>query len=122
MHDWPKDRLNKFTLENCFFRATNIVKNSDKSKYVYGRYGIAFDGLGSWSLGFFGVDNESSSSHTDNRKNNFLILGEAHTDDINDSIGAAEKNFSINFSKPKTKCCLSLHYNHDNSYLFVKGK
>ena len=82
LHDWPKDPLHKFTLENCFFRATNIVKNSYKSKYVYSRYGIAFDGLGSWSLSFFGADNKNSSSHTDNCKNNFLILGEAHTDDI----------------------------------------
>ena len=31
-------------------------------------------------------------------------------------------NFSINFSKAKTKFCLSLHYNADNSYLFVNGK
>ena len=69
----------------------------------------------------FGVAN-SSSSHTDNCKNNFLVLGEGPTDDINDSIGAAEKKFSINFSKAKTKLCLSLHYNRDNSYLFVNGK
>ena len=30
---------------------TNIVKNSDKSKYVYSRYEIAFDGAGLWSFG-----------------------------------------------------------------------
>ena len=28
----------------------------------------------------------------------------------------------ISFSKGKGKCCLSLHYNSDNSYLFVNGK
>ena len=27
-----------------------------------------------------------------------------------------------NFSKSKTKFCLSLYYNGDNSYLFVNGK
>ena len=32
------------------------------------------------------------------------------------------KKFDINFSKAKTKFCLSLHYNDDNSYLFVNGK
>ena len=32
-----------------------------------------------------------------------------------------EKN-DINFSKAKTKFCLGLHYNSDNSYLFVNGK
>ena len=54
------------------FGATNIVKNSDKDKWVYGRYGIAFDGGDWWSFGndtaknviTFGVDN-SSSSHLD---------------------------------------------------------
>ena len=33
---------------------------------------------------FFGVDN-SLSSHTDNWKNNFLVLGEGPTDGVNDS-------------------------------------
>ena len=33
-----------------------------------------------------------------------------------------EKKFSINFSKAKTKLCLSFQYNGDNSYLFVNGK
>ena len=33
-----------------------------------------------------------------------------------------KKKFSINFSKVNTKCCLSLHYNTDNSYLFFNGK
>ena len=30
-----------------------------------------------------------------------------------------KKKFSINFTKADTKFCLSLHYNADNSYLFV---
>ena len=41
-----KLRLRNFILKNCLFGATNIVKNSDKSKYVYSGYGIAFDGKG----------------------------------------------------------------------------
>ena len=52
----------------------------------------------------------------------FLLLGEGPIDDINDSISAAEKKFSIIFSKVKTKLCLSLHYNGDDSYLFVNKK
>ena len=66
----------------------------------------------------FGIDN-TSSSHTDNRKNNFLVLGEGLTSGINDSTGSAEKKFSINFSKANTKLCLSLHCNGDESYLYV---
>ena len=44
--DWAKILLNNFTLKSCLFDATNIVKNRDKSKYVYSGYGIALDGLG----------------------------------------------------------------------------
>ena len=69
----------------------------------------------------FGVDN-SSSSHSDNCKNNFLILGEGPTYCINGIFGSPEKKFSMNFIKANTKFCLSLHYNADNSYLFVNGK
>ena len=58
---------------------TNIVKNSDKEKYVYSGYGMAFDRKDSWSFNddtarnviIFGVDN-SSSSHTGNLKNDIL--------------------------------------------------
>ena len=33
-----------------------------------------------------------------------------------------QKKNDIHFSKPKTKICLSLYYNIDNSYLFVNRK
>ena len=50
-------------------------------------------GAVSWSLGhdfarnviIFGVDN-TSSAHTGNGKNNFLLLGKGPTDGVNDSI------------------------------------
>ena len=108
---------------------SNVAKNRDKSRYVYRFCGVAFDGLGSWSFGndfarnaiIFGVDS-SSSSHTDNRKNNFLVLDKGPTDDSNDSIDAADKRFCIIFSKAKTTFCLRFHYNRDNSNLLVKGK
>ena len=41
-------------------------------------------------------------------------LGEGTTDGINDSTGAAKKNF-INFSKANIKFCLSLHYSGEVS-------
>ena len=50
---------------------------------------------------------------------NFLILGLGITFGINGSFSVPEKIFSINFTKANTKLCLSLHYNGDNSYLFV---
>ena len=58
----------------------------------------------------FGVDN-SSSSHTNNPKNNILMLDEVPSDGINDSASAAGKIFSIRFHKSNTKFCLCLHYN-----------
>ena len=68
----------------------------------------------------FDVDN-SSSSHSDNRKNNFLILGEGPTYGINGTFGSPEKKSSIK-SRKNLVFCWSLHYNADNSYLFVNEK
>ena len=59
---------------------------------------------------------------TSHLKNDFLILGESLTFGINGRFVASGKKIDINFSKAKTKFCLSLHYNTDNSYLFVNGK
>ena len=38
------------------------------------------------------------------------------------SFGSPEKKISINFTKANTKYSLSLHYNADNSYLFINRK
>ena len=99
-------------MKNCLFGATTVVKNSDKEKHICSRYGITFDTAGSWSFDnefarnviIFGADN-SSSSHSDNRKNNFLVLGENRTYGINGSFGSPEKKFNINFTKANTKFC-----------------
>ena len=64
----------------------------------------------------------SRLSHADNSRNNILALGKGPTNDINDSVGTTEKKFSIDFGKANTKFCLSLHYNGDNSDLFVNAK
>ena len=84
-----------------------MLKNSDKSKNVYSGYVLAFDEAGSWSFDDFvsndvisGVGN-SSLVHTNNRKNNFLVLGEGPNDDINGCVSAAKEKFSINFSKKR---------------------
>ena len=63
-----------------------------------------------WSFGnhfarnvaIFGVDN-SALSHTNNWKNNFLESSERPTDGPNDSISAAARFFSDDFSKVKKK-------------------
>ena len=64
----------------------------------------------------------SPSSHADNCKNRFLLLGVGDPFGINGSFGVPEKKFSINFCKAKRRFSLSLHYNGHDSYLFVNGK
>ena len=39
-----------FNFKNCLFEATNIVKNTDKEKYVYSEYEVTFDSAGSWGF------------------------------------------------------------------------
>ena len=46
VHDldaWPRNPKNNFKSKNCLFKATNLVKSSDKEKYVCRGYGITFD-------------------------------------------------------------------------------
>ena len=47
---WPNISSNKFKFKNCFFGAPNVVKISDKEKFVYSGYGITFDDAVSWSF------------------------------------------------------------------------
>ena len=58
--------------------ATNIAKNTDKEKWVYSDYGIAFDGAGSQNFGndnarnvvIFGFVNSSAESRVVSFKGN----------------------------------------------------
>ena len=64
----------------CLFSGKNLIKIRDKEKWVYSDYGIAFVRAGLWNFDnefakidvTFGVD-ISSSSHTGNRINHFLV-------------------------------------------------
>ena len=96
---------------------------------MYSVYRITFDGPGLWSFDngiarnvkIFGIDN-NSSSHADNHKKNFLVLGEEATFGKMEDLIHQKKKININFSKANTKLCLSWHYNVDNSCLFANGK
>ena len=68
-----------------------------------------------------GVDS-SNSVHATNKTQNTLILGHGLTQEVNNTTIYAEKMYSPNFSAENKIFCLSLHYNGDNSYLFVNGK
>ena len=62
----------------------------------------------------------SSSTKIDNKKKDILILGKGQTQGLEHTL-SAEKMYSINFTENIKKFCLSLHYNKENSYLFVNG-
>ena len=64
----------------------------------------------------------SSSTHDNNKTRNVLVLGEDFIQGIEGITIYAEKMYSTNFIVDNKKFCLSLHYNGDDSYLFVNGK
>ena len=64
----------------------------------------------------------SSSVHVTNRTNHIYVMGKGFVQGINDTTIYSEKNFYRNFTDPGKKFVLSLHYNGDESYLFVNGR
>ena len=108
-----------------------MIKDSDKEKYAYSEYGIAFDSEGSWSfendfdrnvLILFGVD-KSSSYHSENCKNNFLYYVKNQLMASMEALDHQRKSLRlILLNQLQNFVCLSLHYNAANSCLFVNGK
>ena len=119
-----------FTLKYSLFGAVKITKHADISKYRYSGYRIGFDSKGSFlhADGTYGVNviifgaDLSSSTHVNNSVNNILVLGKDFIQGINSTKIYAEKMYSAYFTVYGKKNCLSLHYNGDNSYLFVNNR
>ena len=124
-------RNTDYALQNALFGGVKITKNAtDTSKHKYEGYGICFDEGGMFSMGnikngrnilIFGV-HENSVIHSNNKANNIFIMGDEFVHSINDTTFYAEKLYSQNFTGANKKFVLSLHYNGDDSYLFVNGK
>ena len=124
-----QDLNSDFTLKDCLFGRVKLAKNTNPDQYVYSSYGIEFDSRSEFSLCdgsmdkiviIFGVD-MSSSVHVDNKGKDFLILGISPTQRLDDTMLAAEAQYSHNFLRPNRKFCLSLHYNRSNSFSFVNA-
>ena len=64
----------------------------------------------------------SFSVHATNRANNIYVMGKELIQGINGTTIYAEKNFYRTFTDPGKKFVLSLHYNNNDSYLFVNGR
>ena len=110
------------------FGGVKLTKNADPDKYSHSGYGTAFDTRGYHSLPdgsvgknviIFGVD-MSSLVYIYNKGKDILILGKGPTQGLNHML-AAETQYSINFTRPDIKFCLSLHYNGSNNFLFVNA-
>ena len=110
------------------FGGVKLTKNADPDKYWYSGYGIGFNSRGYHSLPDGSVGKNfiifggymSSSVHIDNKGKNILILGKGPTQGLNHTL-TAETQYSVNFTRPGIKFCLSLHYNGSNSFLFVNA-
>ena len=127
-----------FTIQNALLGAMQITKNAtDNSKNNYKGCGICFDERSEFGHtitegGFthttdarnvliFGAD-MSFSVHATNRANNIYLMGTGLTQGINDTTTYAEKNFYRKFTDFGKKFMLILHYDGDDSYLFVNGR
>ena len=62
----------------------------------------------------------SSSTKIDNRKKDISVLGKGPTQGLELTL-IAEKMYSINVTENNKNFCLSLHYNKENSDLFVNA-
>ena len=115
-----------------------ITKNAtDNDKNNYKGYGICFDERSEFghtitesghahttearNVLIFGAP-MSFSVHATNRANHIYLMGTGLAQGINDTTIYVEKNFYRNFTDFGKKFVLSLHYNGDNSYLFVNGR
>ena len=130
-------RYTTFTIQNALFGAMQITKNADTSKYDYKGYGICFDegtqfGHTINEGGFAHTTNArnvlifgaymSFSVHKTNRANHIYVMGDGIAQSIHNTTLHAKKNFYRNFTDPGKKFMVSLHYNGNNSYLFVNGR
>ena len=131
-------RDKRYTIQNTLFGAMRITKiATDYDKNNYKGYGICFDERSEFghtitevghahttdsrNVLIFGAD-MSFSVHATNRENHIYLMGTDLTQGINDTTIYAEKNFHRNFTDFGKTFVLSLHYNGDNSYLFVNGR
>ena len=115
------------------FGAIDVARpnnTKDPDNFIYSGWGIGFDRDGTFShpeggtarnVIIFGVD-MSGSVHASNKTKDFLVLGRGLIQLIENTTIYAEKSYSPNFSTENKIYVLSLHYNGDNSFLFVNSQ
>ena len=119
-------RNNEFIIQYSLFGAIEITKNGicfDESEvFTHVRKEGNFNHTTpARNVIIFGAD-MSFRKHVNNKANSIYVMGKDYIQKINDTTIYAEKMFYRNFTDPGHKFILSLHYNGDNSYLFVNGR
>ena len=61
----------------------------------------------------------SSFVHIDNKNKDILISGEGPTQGLDDTQLTAEAKYPINFTQPRKRFLLGLHFSESNNFLFV---
>ena len=138
LHPIASSRDTSFTIQDALFGVMQITKNAtDNSKNNYKGYGICFDEGSQFghtrteggrtyttngrNVLIFGAD-MSFSVHRANRANYVYVMGDGPIQGFHDTALYAEKKYFRNFTEPNVKFVLSLHYNGNDSYLFVNGR
>ena len=138
LHPIASSRDTSFTIQDALFGAMQITKNAtDNSKNNYKRYSVCFDEGSQFghtvseggrthitngrNVLIFGAD-MSFSIHRTNTANHIYVMGDGFTQGIHDTTLYVEKKYFRNFTEPNVKFALSLHYNGNDSYLFVNGR
>ena len=118
------------TIKDGLFESVELTKNSGPDKYFYSGFSLTFDSRGTYThtdssyasnLIIFRCDLSSSSVHASNRPNSALILGKSIVQKISNTTLYAEKALKTNCKVTNRTFVLSLHYNGNDSYLFVNG-
>ena len=126
----PKTINSDNIFKNCLFGAIEAARpnnTKDPDNFIYSGWEIGFDRNGTFghseggtarNVIIFGVD-MYGSVHASNRTKDFLVLGRGLIQLIENTTIYAEKTYSLNFNAENKIFVLSLHYNGDNSFLFV---
>ena len=107
---YSRDLSTDFTLKDCLFVAVKQPSNVDHDKYSYFRYGTGFGFRSLFlvsnlnfckSLFISGVNN-SYPTHTDNIKEDILVLAEGPTQRLDNTATTADANNYINLLHQKS--------------------
>ena len=129
----PKTINTDNVFKNCLFGPIDAARpnnTKDPDNFIYSGWGIGFDRNGTFrhpeggtarNVIIFGVD-MSGSVHASNKTKDFLVLDRSLIQLIEKTTIYAEKMYSPNFSTENKIFALGIHYNGDNSFLFVNGQ